>query len=77
MITNMSRQTLPAAAPPRPSPSPLPTLTNVEKPNGPDRKSQSPQVVLSVGPPLETNHQQVAKHHGAHLRGNKGQSGNI
>lgn len=45
------------------------THTNVEEQDGPDRKSQRSQVALSVGTPLETDHQQVAKHHGAHLSG--------
>lgn len=43
------------------------TLTNVEEQDSPDRKSQSSQVALGAGTPLETNRQQVAKNHGAHL----------
>ena len=35
----------------------LQTLTNVEEQDGPDWESQSPQVALCVGTPLEANHQ--------------------
>lgn len=44
------------------------TLTNVEEQGCPDRQSQSPQVVLGVGTPLEAHRRQVANHHSAHLR---------
>lgn len=62
----MSEQASPPS-PPRPQTHPL-TLTNVEEQGGPDRKSQSPQVVLGLGTPLEAHRQQVANHHSAHLR---------
>lgn len=43
------------------------TLTNVEEQDGPDWESQSSQVALRVGTPLEANHQQEAEYHRAHL----------
>lgn len=45
----------------------LSSLTNVEEQDGPDRKSQSPQVALGVRTPLKAHCQHVTHHHSTHL----------